>query len=346
VICPQSGTIKYLSIIFVFVFIFVVIVAFPAHLLAEPFPESAAQHYFIGKEYHSEIVQEQASINSSESHTPGTLQIPFSGLTTRSLTPSFAARLGLDDSVRGALITDIVPGSPAESLGLRPMNLSSPGSAEEIIASRGDIIQTVDGSAAFNTEYRGLEQYIIENKRVGDKITLNILRDGELKDIELILAAKPPYFWYENANSGISVKYPSDWQIAKQEKNQTDQLIARFYSAETISRSSVNLPVVEASVFKYNAEYNDTSEFLKPDKESSGKVFRLLDFSPGGLGNSTAYTALYYDYSQQNNNTRKVFAVFTERGSSLFSINFAIDPVKSDEYLPLIAEMIKSFQFT
>ena len=147
--------------------------------------------------------------NDLRSPLAGTLQIPYTGLVTRSLSPSLAERLGLDATTRGDVIVDIIPGSPAERLGMRALNMSRTGSIEEIMASRGDIISAVDGSTAFTTNYRNIEQYVIENKKVGENITLSLLRDGQSKDIEMTLASMPRFLWYENRNEGIKMKYPS-----------------------------------------------------------------------------------------------------------------------------------------
>jgi hypothetical protein len=58
----------------------------------------------------------------------GTPQIPYTGLVTRSMSPSLAERLGLDATTRGDVIVDIIPGSPAEGLGMRALNMSRSGS--------------------------------------------------------------------------------------------------------------------------------------------------------------------------------------------------------------------------
>jgi hypothetical protein len=272
------------------------------------------------------------SSNVFDNHS-GILQVPYSGLTTRSLTPSLADRLGLDATTRGDVITDIIPGSPAEKLDIRTLNLSRSGSAEEVIASRGDIIVTVDGSTSFTTGYRTIEDYIIDNKRVGENITLSILREGQLGDIEMTLASKPTYLWYENTDEGIGIKYPSDWTVVEEE-NSAEVFVVQFHSPEKTPLSE--LPVVNASVFKYPS----TTRTLENDI----KIFRILEIGITRLDNSPAYSSIYYDYSQ-NNDTQKILAVFTERDSYIYGINFSINPSKYDDYVPFINEIIKSFQF-
>jgi hypothetical protein len=286
------------------------------------------------------ISNDNTSSNVFDNHT-GIMQVPYSGLTTRGLTPSLAETLGLDATARGDVITAIIPGSPAEMLDIRSLNLSRSGSADEVMASRGDIIVTVDGSSSFTTGYRTIEEYIVDNKKVDDNITLGILRDGQLNDIEMTLASKPTYLWYENTNEGIGLKYPSDWMFVEEE-NLAEELVVQFHSPEKALLTG--LPVVNASVSKYPSTNNGNSKSLDSNINNNIKIFRILGIDITRLGKSPAYSVIYYDYSQ-NNNTQKVLTIFTERDSDLFSLNFSINPSKYDDYLPLFREMIKSFQF-
>lgn len=276
------------------------------------------------------------SSNVFDNHA-GILQVPYSGLTTRGLTPSLAERLGLDATTRGDVITDIIPGSPAEKLDIQMLNLSRSGSAEEVIASRGDIIVTVDGSTSFTTGYRTIEDYIFDNKRVGENITLSILREGQLNDIEMTLASKPAYLLYENTDEGVGIKYPSDWMVVEEE-NPAEELVVQFHSPEKTLLTG--LPVVNASVFKYTTMNYGNSKTLENDI----KIFRILGIDITRLGNSSGYSSIYYDYSRHNN-TQKVLTVFTEYDSALYALNFNIDPTKYNDYLSQIKQMINSFRF-
>ncbi|MPZ07164.1 MAG: PDZ domain-containing protein [Nitrososphaeraceae archaeon] len=270
----------------------------------------------------------------------GTLQIPYSGLITRSLSPSLAERLGLDATTRGDVIVDIIPGSPAERLGMRTLNMTRTGSVEEIIASRGDIILAVDGSTSFTTKYRNIEQYIFENKRVGENITLSVLRDGQLKDIEMTIEAMPRFLWYENKDEGIRMKYPSDWIVVNGQSMAGE--VVHFHSME---RSSIsNVPVANVSIIKHPSMSNDTSMALGSVVNNSIKIFRILDINITSLDNSPAYSSIYYDYSQKGN-TQKVLTVFAERDSQLYSVDFSAILTRYDDYLPFAREMIKSIQF-
>ena len=80
--------------------------------------------------------------------------------------------------IRGILIVDVVSGSGAESAGLRP-TIQNRG---EIVL--GDVIQKVDGKTIQSVEDL-LE--IMEERRVGDTVTVTIEREGRQTDVPVTL---------------------------------------------------------------------------------------------------------------------------------------------------------------
>ncbi|EEB82793.1 DegQ family serine endoprotease [Roseobacter sp. GAI101] len=93
------------------------------------------------------------------------------GVTIQDFTPDLAEALGVDSGV-GAVITQVEPDSPAEAAGLLP----------------GDLIVSVDsrpvaGSADLRSQ--------IGLKRLGRKIKLGIIRDGEALTVEATLRKGP-----------------------------------------------------------------------------------------------------------------------------------------------------------
>ena len=278
---------------------------------------------------------------SNLDNTAGNLQIPYSGLKTVGLSPILSSKLGLNPVTRGDVITHIISGSPAYDLGLRSLNLSKGGSPDEVVASRGDIILSVDGSTSFTTEYRDIEEYINDNKIVGDIITLSILRDGKPVEIEMRLQAKPMFYWYENRQEGIRIKYPSDWTIVN-DSALTETSVVRFQLPRI--NPSLGFPAVIVSILKYPSSYYENSQSFDIGSTEDGDIIRMLNISRTTLGHLPAYSSLYYDYSHSDI-ARKVFTIFTNYDSELYGITFSVDPDKYENYLTQIKEMIHSFQF-
>ena len=112
---------------------------------------------------------------------------PWIGISGKDIDPELANIRDLDQS-KGFLIVGIVPGSPAEMAGLKGV------SEIKMIADKeypidGDIIVSVDGK-----EVRKISDILIhlqEEKSIGDKMILGIIRDGEIMDIILTLVERP-----------------------------------------------------------------------------------------------------------------------------------------------------------
>jgi serine protease Do len=81
------------------------------------------------------------------------------GITIQNFTPELAREFGLNKST-GALVTEILKGSPAEKAGIK----------------RGDIITEVDDKAVKNVETL---RNIIAQSKVGSRIPLKVIRDGK-----------------------------------------------------------------------------------------------------------------------------------------------------------------------
>ncbi|MGQ0794708.1 MAG: S1C family serine protease [Nitrosopumilaceae archaeon] len=117
----------------------------------------------------------------------GKYKHPWLGVSGVDIAPDLAEILGLQDT-KGLLIVSIVKGSPAEKAGLH-------GSTEtkEIDGINyqigGDVILAVDGK-----DVRKIDDILIHlqnEKRVGDTIDLEILREGRVTNFKLTLEERP-----------------------------------------------------------------------------------------------------------------------------------------------------------
>lgn len=82
--------------------------------------------------------------------------------------------------VKGVLVLDVTPGSPAAQAGLRGSRVNRDGTVVP-----GDVLQSIDGVAVGKSA--DIDR-ILSGKRIGDRVILGLLRDGKPAQIALTLA--------------------------------------------------------------------------------------------------------------------------------------------------------------
>ncbi len=113
---------------------------------------------------------------------------PWLGISGTTMGPDFAKAMNLNSDQRGVLVVDVTAGGPAAKAGLRPSSQQTTVNGQQLPYG-GDVIVAVDGKPV-NT-FNDLVTYLSRSTSVGQKITLNILRDGKLQSIEVTLEARP-----------------------------------------------------------------------------------------------------------------------------------------------------------
>ena len=116
----------------------------------------------------------------------GTVEYAYIGVSTQPLYPQLAHKLGLDTTF-GGLISEVVPGGPAEKAGLEGGSEKLRFQAAEYRVG-GDVILQVDGENIVSPDQ--LAQVIATHKP-GDTITLTILHDNHRKQVQLTLGKRP-----------------------------------------------------------------------------------------------------------------------------------------------------------
>jgi Do/DeqQ family serine protease len=101
----------------------------------------------------------------------GKITRPWLGVQLQALTPELAGYLGLENN-QGALIVGTIAGSPAARAGLR----------------QGDVIVKINNRKINNPD--DLIEAIKETK-IGQKVTLLLYRQGEIKTVSLTISEKP-----------------------------------------------------------------------------------------------------------------------------------------------------------
>jgi S1-C subfamily serine protease len=117
----------------------------------------------------------------------GKVSYGYLGVSALSLYPQLAERLKLPVKT-GALVQEVIDGSAADDAGLKAGGDKIEFQGDKDIESGGDVIVTVDGDKV--TRANNLSD-LVSRHREGDKIKLQIIRDGERKTVEVELDKRP-----------------------------------------------------------------------------------------------------------------------------------------------------------
>ena len=120
--------------------------------------------------------------------TTGSYVHPWVGIAGLDVNLAIAQHIGLEKP-QGFLVTDIVPGGPADSAGLYGGNTSVLIDGQ-MVSVGGDVIVGADGYPM-----RRLNDIVLfteRNKRPGDHMILTVIRSGQHLDVDLTLGERPP----------------------------------------------------------------------------------------------------------------------------------------------------------
>ncbi|UJA18923.1 PDZ domain-containing protein [Thermoleophilia bacterium SCSIO 60948] len=113
----------------------------------------------------------------------GDVSYAYLGVSTQPLYPQLAEELGLDVDT-GALVAEIVPGSPADEAGLETGGDPISFQGQRGIPSEADVITAVDGEEIVGES--DLPAFI-SRLDPGTEVTLDVLRDGETEQVDVTL---------------------------------------------------------------------------------------------------------------------------------------------------------------
>jgi 2-alkenal reductase len=117
-------------------------------------------------------------------------QYPYAwlGIVGRDLDREVALAMDLPSDQRGALVVEVAEDSPAEEAGLQGSDrtVTQNGARLEV---GGDVIIAIDERSVLTMD--DLIVYLVKETRVGQQVTLTVLRDGQELDIEVTLGRRP-----------------------------------------------------------------------------------------------------------------------------------------------------------
>jgi S1-C subfamily serine protease len=118
----------------------------------------------------------------------GRYEHAYLGLVGVSMSPELAKAMGLQEDQRGALVVDVVPGSPSDKAGLRGSDrrLEVDGAEARV---GGDVVVALG-----NKPTRSFDDLVTELARVGEvgkSLSLTVLRGGKQQQLSVQLTARP-----------------------------------------------------------------------------------------------------------------------------------------------------------
>jgi S1-C subfamily serine protease len=118
----------------------------------------------------------------------GTYEHPYLGISGTNLTPDLAKAMKLDSGARGALVEEVVQGGPADKAGLQASSDTVTVDGQEIQVG-GDVIIKIEDESVQTMD--DIISYLADSTKVGQTVTLTVLRNGKEKSIEVTLTARP-----------------------------------------------------------------------------------------------------------------------------------------------------------
>jgi len=102
----------------------------------------------------------------------GRVRRPFLGVIMQDMTPDLSKRLGNGAPEKGALVGQVQSGSPADKAGIKP----------------GDVIVDIDRAPV--TGSKSVQRTVL-GKQIGQKVNVNVWREGKMQSVGTILAELP-----------------------------------------------------------------------------------------------------------------------------------------------------------
>ena len=116
----------------------------------------------------------------------GNAEYAYIGVSSQTIYPQLARKLGLETNF-GGLLSEVVPGGPAEDAGLEGGDDKLRFQAAQY-RTGGDVILQVDGRDVIGPDDLAL---LIASHRPGDEVSLTVLHDGKREQVELTLGKRP-----------------------------------------------------------------------------------------------------------------------------------------------------------
>jgi serine protease Do len=118
----------------------------------------------------------------------GQYQHPWIGISGTTLTYDLAQAMGMDPQQKGALVVDVASNGPAAKAGLQGSTQQATINGQPVPVG-GDIITAINGKAV--NSFEDLASILFSDTKVGQTISLTILRNGHTQTVSVTLGVLP-----------------------------------------------------------------------------------------------------------------------------------------------------------
>jgi 2-alkenal reductase len=121
----------------------------------------------------------------------GTYDHSYMGITGTTFSPTCSAEQGLPKELRGVMVGQVLGGSPADKAGLQGADRKVQTEFYPVCPREagGDVITAIEGQPV--TTFDTMLDYLMRYTSPGDTISLTVLQDGDVKELDLVLGARP-----------------------------------------------------------------------------------------------------------------------------------------------------------
>jgi serine/threonine-protein kinase len=145
---------------------------------------------------------------------------------------------------------------------------------------------------------------------------------------------------YENSTNDIKLQYPSSWD---KDLNVSSPDVVTFYPSAVNSNASLTVTVDDISdekgipLARYASDSNDAIKHETKD-------FKLVGSTTNNtLAGLPAYKSTY-SYEGDNNTKVQGMEIGAIKGDKVYIFTYEAGPNEYDKYLPIVQQLIKSFQ--
>ena len=140
---------------------------------------------------------------------------------------------------------------------------------------------------------------------------------------------------YRSPNLGISIQYPSDWQLIEESKDKLNFVKQKGFV--TVDLNTENLDPSDTTLSGYANTRVTELRTQRPD-------FQLIDYETIIISNDKQAQKVIYSFTrEEDGKTNKVMRIWTGNEGKLYTLAYIAESSQYDQFLPTFQKMVDSF---